>query len=251
MNDIIKKIYASGEVTGQSGKVHKLHSAIDPEEGEFLYQIIHDDPGIIKTLEVGCAYGLASLHICFALQGRPGASHTIIDPHQNKYWDGVGIRNLKESGIDFITFIEDKSEFALPLLLSGKEGQFDFIFIDGWHTFDHTMLDCFYSTRLLRTGGLLVIDDVTYPSVRRAVDFLKCYPCYEESGAVSKKIKTTWKQYIARAMAYPVSRHKWSKILNPGLYRKIFDDETVCMLALRKTMEDERNWEWDVDDYSS
>ena len=247
MKQIIQRIYEAGTVVGRSGEVHKLHSAIDPKEGKFIFNIIHNDPGIVKTLEVGCAYGLSSLHICFATRERAGASHTIIDPFQNVYWDGVGIRNLEEAGIDFFNLIEIKSEFALPRLLEEKESQFDFIFIDGWHTFDHALLDCFYASRLLRVGGLLAIDDVCFPSVRRVVDFLKNYPCYEEHGSVSGKRITSWKRIVVRSLTSPINRRTWAKVLAPSLYRRIFGDRVTRMIALKKTKEDSRNWDWHAD----
>ena len=149
---------------------------------EFLFDLISRDPAVRKTLEVGCAYGLSSLHICMALQGRPGAAHTIVDPFQNTQWDGVGTMHLERAGVDFFELVEARSEFALPRILEENEGQFDFVFIDGWHTFDHTLLDSFYANRLLRVGGYLVIDDAGMPPVYRAISFLKNYPCYREIG---------------------------------------------------------------------
>ena len=244
MKQAIENIYKTGQVLGRSGEVHKLHSAIDPKEGEFLFNIIHNNPNIIRTLEVGCAYGLSALHICLASRERAGASHTIIDPFQNTQWDGVAIRSLEEAGIDFFDLIEVKSEFALSRLLEENESQFDFIFIDGWHTFDHTLLDCFYASRLLRVGGYLVVDDVSFPSVRRVIDFLKNYPCYEEYDSVSSDVSKSWKKIMARSLMSPIHRTAWAKILQPSLYRKIFDDRATRMVALIKTEEDRRNWDW-------
>ena len=68
--------------------------------------------------------------------------------------------------------VEERSEFALPTILTSNEGRFDFIFIDGWHTFDHTILDCFYAIRLLRVGGYLVLDDAHWRSVTRSCGIL-------------------------------------------------------------------------------
>lgn len=249
MHQIIQRIYETGTVLGRSGKVHKLHSAIDNLEGEFLFDIIHKHRGILKTLEVGCAYGLSSLHICLATRERAGTSHTIIDPLQNIDWDGVGIRNLEEAGINFFDLIEVKSEFALPRLLEEQEGQFDFIFIDGWHTFDHTLLDCFYATRLLRVGGYLVIDDVSFPSVKRVVNFLKNYPCYEECGSVKIKPSKLWKKIIAKTLLSPLPRKIWAKVLAPDLYLKVFEDGVLSMIALVKIKEDNRNWDWHNDEF--
>jgi predicted O-methyltransferase YrrM len=247
MMRVIENIYEKGTVLGKSGRIHKLHSAIDPKEGEFLFNIIRNDPKVLCTLEVGCAYGLSSLYICSAIRERTGASHTIIDPFQNTQWDGVGIRNLEEAGIDFFYLMELKSEFALPRLLEKKEGQFDLIFIDGWHTFDHTLLDCFYASRLLRLGGYLVVDDISFPSVRRAINFLKNYPCYEECDSVSRRVSKSWKKIIVRCLMSPIHRRTWIKILQPALYQDIFDDRVTRMVALQKTQEDSRSWDWHDD----
>jgi predicted O-methyltransferase YrrM len=245
MKQIIQNIYDTGKVVGRSGEVHKLSSAIDRQEGEFIIDIIHNDPEVLKTLEVGCGFGLSSLHICLATRKRVGASHTIIDPFENTHFDGIGIRYLEEAGIDFFDLIEVKSEFALPRLLEEKEGQFDFIFIDGWHTFDHTLVDCFYATRLLRVGRYLVIDDVSLQSVRRVVDFLRNYPCYEEYGSVNKQPKS-WKRIIAMSLMFPVHQKTWAKVLKPSFYRKVFEDR-VSMIALKKIEEDNRYWDWHDD----
>jgi predicted O-methyltransferase YrrM len=250
VNEIIRRIFETNSVIGQSGKFHNLHSAIDHAEGEFLVRIIRDDPSIVNTLEVGCAYGISSLFICSALQGRNGVSHTIIDPFQNSTWDGAGIRSLEEAGYSFFKLIEIKSEFALPKLLEKLEGQFDFIFIDGWHTFDHTLLDCFYATRLLRVGGYLAIDDVTLSSIRRVVDFLSNYPCYEFYGSVSsKRTRSTrsWKNFLIRSLMSPVHRRIWARVLSRSLYRRIIEDQFPRMVALKKVTEDNRNWDWHND----
>jgi predicted O-methyltransferase YrrM len=249
MNQTIEKIYQTGSVVGRSGQVHKLHSAIDRKVGEFLFSLIRDDPTIRRTLEVGCAYGLSSLYICTATRDRAGASHTIIDPFQNTHWDGVGVASLKAAEIDFFKLLEIKSEFALPKLLERNEGQLDFIFIDGWHTFDHTLLDCFYATRLLRIGGLLAIDDVSFTSVRRVIDFLKNYPCYEELGSVGHKTSQSWKRIVARGLAFLINQRIWAKILPPILYRRVFEDYSTRMIVLRKTKEDSRNWDWHIDSF--
>lgn len=249
INAIIAKIYEMGTVAGQSGKVHELSSAVDREEGELLFEVIKNDPGIVKTLEVGCAHGLSSLHICSAIQERAGASHTIVDPFQKTSWDGVGIRNLEEAGIDFFNLIEVKSEFALPRLLEEKEGAFDFIFIDGWHTFDHTLLDCFYATRLLRVGGYLAIDDTCFRSIRPVVSFLKKYPCYEEYGSVNGKTSRTWKNNIAKMLLSPIPQRLWAKVLLPNLHRMIFETQTTRMIVLKKTKEDDRDWHWHDDTF--
>lgn len=247
MNHVIDRVYTKKTVVGESGTCHQLHSEIDRREGEFILNIIKENIEIKNTLEVGCAYGLSSMFICLGTKGRSGAHHTIIDPFQETDWDNVGLKHLKESNFDHFKLIEKKSEFALPRLLEDMEGKFDFIFIDGNHTFDHTLIDCFYSSRLLRVGGYLVIDDVCFPSIKRVVDYFLNYPCYEKYGSVSKKKRAKLKTKIIRKIMSPIPKKTWQKYLQPIKYRKIFADQVDRMVALRKIKEDNRNWDWHDD----
>jgi predicted O-methyltransferase YrrM len=244
---LISSIYANRNVTGRSGATLPLHSEIDLDEGRFLHDIIRDDPSIVKTLEVGCAFGLSSLQICSALQGRAGARHTIIDPFQNSQWDGVGTSHLDQAGLTFYDLVESKSEFALPRLTEEREGAYDFIFVDGWHTFDHTLIDCFYATRLLRVGGYLAIDDANWPGIRRVVSYLENYPCYETFRSLGHVWQKSLKRRAIRAAASPIAPEKWETLLQPTLHRRVFEDRSNRMIALRKTSADTRNWDWHCD----
>lgn len=249
MHPFPKRIYEAGCVVGRSGQRHLLQSSVDSEEGELLSSIIQEDLSIVKTLEVGCAFGLSSLFICTALQGRARASHTILDPFQSTYWDSVGVMNLEEVGIDFFKLIEVPSEFALPQILQQQgEGSFDLIFVDGMHTFDHTLLDCFYATRLLRINGYLVVDDVNMPSVRRAVNFLRNYPCYHEyKSIVDAKTFRGWKQKVLRSVLALCNRDALCKIMSWTNYLWYFENVSTRMVALKKLQTDQRSWDWHDD----
>ena len=70
----------------------------------------------------------------------------------------------------FVEHHSELSEIALPQFL--KEGRrFDLAFVDGNHRFDGVFLDLFYLGRLVRKGGILILDDYNLPGVRRAVSF--------------------------------------------------------------------------------
>jgi predicted O-methyltransferase YrrM len=49
---------------------------------------------------------------------------------------------------------------------------FDMIFIDGWHTFDYTLVDFFYANLLLKINGIIIIDDALHNGVKKCVDYL-------------------------------------------------------------------------------
>jgi predicted O-methyltransferase YrrM len=162
---ILDSIYETRQVEDDRGVRHPLHSEITPDEGVMIASLILDNE-IDRTLEIGCAYGLSSLFICGALSSRPDARHTIIDPFQSTEWRGIGVANLRRAGYGFFELIEETSEVALPRLF--EQGRmFQFALIDGFHTFDHILVDFFLADRLLEVGGIVVFDDLHLPGVRK------------------------------------------------------------------------------------
>ena len=243
MNRIIEEIYRTGVVRDEFGNEYKLHSGVDRFEGEFLFQLISSNPDICKTLEIGCAYGLSSLYICSALSNRDSVRHIIIDPFQYEEWHGVGIHNLQRANITFFELIEKPSEFFLPELAQHEAGTFDMVFIDGWHTFDHTLLDLFYANRLVKVGGYIVLDDCGVSPIAKAVSYMLKYPAYKLlNQRLTKKsslrtigdiIKTVFPPSIA---GYILPRNLYDKYYIRTLYHS--------MVALKKVENDERSWNW-------
>src|ERR687896_265219 len=87
--------------------------------------------------------------------------------------DGTGLRTLRDAGVEgMVEVIEEESQLALPRLVSDGR-QFDFAFVDGDHRFEGVFLDLYYMTRLVKPGGLIVIDDMWMPAVRTAGAFVE------------------------------------------------------------------------------
>jgi predicted O-methyltransferase YrrM len=236
---LIDEIRRGRTVTAEDGKTYPIHKhGIDVAEGRFLTEFIAGRPNVIRTLEVGCAYGLSSLHIASALAGRPGAHHVIVDPDESTAWSGIGVTNLDRAGIDFYELREEPSEIALPQLL--KEGaEFDLAFIDGWHTFDQTLIDMYYANRLVKVGGYIIIDDADWISVSKAISYFTKYPCYRivagAAGPVTKVVNLLWKLGKPFAeLLFP--RWLYDYIYGLGKY--------PSMVALQKVTKDDRSWKW-------
>jgi predicted O-methyltransferase YrrM len=69
-----------------------------------------------------------------------------------------------------LEFYSERSETALPRFLAlGRS--FDLAFIDGNHRFEGVFLDLIYLGRLVRRGGVIVLDDYQLRSVKKAVRF--------------------------------------------------------------------------------
>src|SRR5262245_53905309 len=234
---VISELRRAGSCTGKLGRVYDLRSGIAPHEMDFLFNLIAESPDIRRTLEVGCAVGMSSLTICAAICGREGAFHRIVDPRQNSGWQGAGIANIDRTGFDQYELIEEGSQFALPRLASQEPETTDLVFVDGWHTFDHTVLDMYYGLQLLKVGGLLVVDDAAWRSVSKAVEYFSRFPALRIAGKCRRRRLGS----VADALSdFRIVRGWIPSGINDWLVRAKFGS----MVAMAKVGNDERRWDW-------
>ncbi len=243
MNTILNEILKTGMVSSVNGELQKINSHIPPQQGEFLQEIILDlKPKI--TLEVGLAYGISALFICEKIQSIPDSYHIIIDPYQLTDWKGIGINNLKKAGYEgIIKFYNQISALALPHIV--EEGiKIDFAFIDGMHTFDHTLVDFFYIDQLLNVGGIVVLDDTDLPSIRKVCRFIatnRRYSIFRCLGNVDSQLSL--EQQLLKFQAYTCEIDM--EILKPEIVQPDFElglfPGTRC-IAFKKEAEDTRAW---------
>ena len=235
MNPILDQILTSESVT-DGYETLPLHSSMSPEEGGLIDRAFsHVKPAI--SLEVGMAYGVSTLFICDALAANGiAARHLAIDPFQRTQWRGIGIKNIERAGYGSIVDLhETKSEIELPrLLAAGIEIQT--ALIDGWHTFDHTLVDFFYINKMLSVGGIVILDDTDMPSVRRVAAHILSYPAYRLFGTAGEPSATpplrTWlRRRLATISGWSVLERNW---------------DWPSAMAFQKIDRDERNWNWHV-----
>ena len=161
--EIFRNVYIENEFV-------KIHSAIKGEEGSSIQQLIQKYH-LKKCLEIGMAFGISAFYI---LSSSPDISLISIDPHQKTDWKSSGVKLIKKMNYDTKhTLITEKSYVAMPdLLQKHGEESFDFIFIDGFHTFDYTLVDVFYAILLVKTGGIILIDDALHRGVAKCVRYI-------------------------------------------------------------------------------
>ena len=249
MNSFLREIFDSNSVRDENGNKVELHSSIHVEEIEFISNIIKTHH-LSRAVEVGCAMGISSLAIADAINGTSGSFHHILDPNQQSQWKNIGINNLRKAGFQNFNLIEDYSEFALPRLV--REGvKVNFGFIDGWHTFDHTLIDFFYINRMLEPGGVIIIDDVQMPAVNKAVRYIYNYPSYRFLGKVVNNEITSGRKLFDNAakvfagLKYVTGPRIAAELYSPKLLKS---DKALSlnssMVALQKISADERDWNW-------
>ncbi|GGW29733.1 class I SAM-dependent methyltransferase [Streptomyces griseoloalbus] len=129
--------------------------------------------GAQTVVEVGLAYASSALAIGEALitVHAPHPRHVIIDPFQERAWSNVGWDLLCSAGLDSIaSLVLAPSSIGLPRLLA--EGlAADAAFVDGSHRFHEVFVDLYFLRKIVRPGGLIVVDDAWTPSVRTAVHY--------------------------------------------------------------------------------
>lgn len=163
----------AGVATAADGTRYPIFPiAIPAAEGEALLHRVELERAR-RTIEIGLGFGVSALFICEGLLagGDPDARHVALDPNQRTGFSEIGLRNLREAGVDrLVEFHELPSEIGLPRLLS--EGRsFDLAFVDGNHRFDWVFPDVTILGRLVRPGGVIMLDDYQLPSARKTVSF--------------------------------------------------------------------------------
>ena len=142
-----------------------------PTEMEVLRQLIKSVDAR-AALEIGMARGVSSVAILTAM-GADGHL-TSVDPFQlvPSGYGGAGVETVRAAGFAHRhTLMAEPDYTAMPSLLRERR-RFDFIFIDGYHSFDYTMVDFFYADLLLKIGGIVAFHDSNREAVFRVCSFV-------------------------------------------------------------------------------
>lgn len=149
--------------------------------------------GPSKILEIGSYEGASTCHLIDLL-----AKDRDIELHCIDTWDGgVEHKDMKvdmtavearfKRNIDIsmakwpnkvnLTLHKTTSDMALPRMLSsGYKNYFDLIYVDGSHQAPDVLFDLVVGFNMLRTGGLMIMDDYIWVErwLANGVDLLRC-----------------------------------------------------------------------------
>ena len=99
------------------------------------------------------------------------ARQVMIDSFQVSAYSNVGWELLRSAGLGATSrLLVEPSSLALPRLL-GEGFVADAAFVDGSHRFHEVFVDLYFLRKLVRPGGLVVLDDVEWPSVGGALAY--------------------------------------------------------------------------------
>ena len=126
------------------------------------------------VIEIGLAYGSSALGIAEALvaQHEEDTKHVVIDAYQDRFHN-AGWEALVAAGLgDRCTLVAERSQVALPrLLVEGLVA--DAAFVDGSHIFHNVFVDLYFLRDIVRSGGLIILDDCQWPSVATAARYFE------------------------------------------------------------------------------
>ena len=242
ITETIDEMLEAGFALGDGGQIVDISGvAVSGEAGRALEETAR----VLAPrtcLEVGCASGMSTLHIC---RGRlragtiPVNSMHVMDPKQTTHWKNTGRRALSRTGLlcESVLLYEEPAHAVLPRLLADGI-RLQFAFIDGWHMLDYVMLEAFYCDQMLDTGGVIALHDLWMPALQVFSAFWCANRSYEPVSLHDGRLSTE-----------PVSRSRSDAgdlaDSFPGFRERIAPFVDHSILLLRKTGDDTRRW----DDY--
>jgi cephalosporin hydroxylase len=224
-----------------SATAEQLPLGMRPAEYDRLRELL-DKCQPRATLETGLANGGSAVILCEWHSKNTDGKHTAIDPFQSapkpKGFENAGVNAVASAGqAHRMTVIEDFGHLALPRLV--EEGRkFQFVLIDGYHSFDYTLLDLFYADLLLDDGGIVAVHDTGMPAVYKACRFLETQKPYDKlsppigatlASLPAKVLRRVGQMFNGTSAAYAERRTKWFSL---AAYRKqtsrLTDEWSAC-----------------------
>lgn len=219
LNSNLEKVLAANAASRGSDQNSLLPSSIDRVHADALYRMVFkQEPNLM--IEIGLANGVSSIASLSAMQDAGKNGRLIsIDPNQTSEWSGKGVANVNSCGLSSQHQLIEKVDYlALPELLAQRH-KIDFAYIDGWHTFDYTLLDFFYLDKMLRVGGVIGFNDCGFRAVHKVLNFVLSHRKYEEVDAGLKP------DYCGRNLAVTGVRKLLKLSRSDRYFRKIEDWE--------------------------
>lgn len=216
-NPVLEDILSTKETVDKDGNKRNVDDMISRSEAKILTKLLKLS-NAKTTIEVGLAHGVSALVFCQALKenGNKNSCHYAVDPNQFTSYKSAGITAVGKAGYsDLLNLLPGPSHIEIPKLIE-KKVVIDCALIDGWHTFDYTLIDFFLIDKMLRPGGYVAFHDTYGRNKQKVIDFLLSHRKYKISAELMKFDKEpfirTLKFFLWRLYKDPMlffSRYHW------------------------------------------
>jgi len=233
-------LYKTGTIIDKNGNERQVDSSISEAEAEILVQVVKELKAR-KTLETGVAFGASACAICFGKDICNENIHYGVDPNQNDFYGGAALALLDRVKLSQqFKLLEGPSHIMLPQLLNDNI-KIDFAFIDGWHTFDYTLIDFFLIDKLLSPGGIVAFHDMQGLSKQKVLNFVLSHRRYK----IEKKYRVVGNERLMKTIKFFV----WRLIKEPRLLFSWFHwnyqlRNSSGLIVLRKIEDYEPNFDY-------
>lgn len=182
----------------------------------------------LNILEIGLAYGTSSLVIANELilhsqKFKSNISYDIIDKYQSTTWKNIGHENVNLFIKDnrFINYkLHESSTRKIMSKLQKKNNKYDIILIDGGHDEFTVYHDIYFSHKMLKINGIIILDDVLHYGVKKAI----------------KKFLYKYGEYYRRiSIDQTLNFRKEYKVYTNDMYKKDFFNPSTMYCFQKKT----------------
>lgn len=152
---------------GRSGEVI-CEGYVTPKQKELFVHALVSALNIYNIAEVGFNAGHTSE---IFLNTLPNCQVTSFDINAHPYTK-VGEAYMQQTYPGRFQLIEGDSQLTVPAFaIAHPDKRFDFIYIDGCHSFEACLNDIFHFRALAHENTVVWIDDANFPDVKRAIAF--------------------------------------------------------------------------------
>jgi len=180
----LKSMHKTENQLGSDGIPHEIDSRTGVKfwQGSVL-AALHNNIKPSLSIEIGLAYGFSALFILDSMFENNYGKHIAIDPGEVTYWHGIGLKSIHDLGFDDRFEWQEAMSIDVLSKMCLDNVRAQYIYIDGHHTFDASLIDFCCSDRILDIGGVIILDDLWMPSIKTVVSFIKSnFQHYENVG---------------------------------------------------------------------
>ena len=131
---------------------------------------------------------------------------------------GKSLTRVKESDIlspDVVEFVEGPTQLTVPVYKFDE--QVDLALIDGPHGYPFPDLEYYYFYPRIKKGGILIIDDINIPTIRKMVDIIQCDDMFDTIDVIGK---TMFFRRTEAPLFDPLADGWWEQAYNKRFLRR-------------------------------
>lgn len=217
-NKTLSEILETSKTIDANGNTRTIDDNISATESKILYEMFTKS-NATHSIETGLAFGTSALVFTQGHKDKNNDQypvHFAIDPNQSTdYAKAAYLALEKEGSLNMVEVLEGPSHMEIPKLIE-KGVKVQCAFIDGWHTFDYTLIDFFLIDKILEAGGYVAFHDCYGRAKQKVIRYILTHRKYKIDQELMNfrdaGLMKTMKFFVWRILRDPMlffSKHHW------------------------------------------